>query len=285
MMVLRKRWSSTVRIMISIMLTNILIAAFVGLLLLFGRFDDIQTNFYFAHTIYTAMGVLNTLLIFWLFLKVDKQNPWKLGFGIKGKDFAFVGAAIPLSFAVVLLFIWILDRLGIVTAEFHFEKVLSGSFYQVVSIAAVSYFFAALKEEVLARGYFLANLQRFSIPKAILISSLLFMALHFVMGDLDPFKAASWFKGGIVYAYIYIKSGSLTVSTIVHAVHNLVNDLVIHGAEGALVLLTTKVTTADKLFYEIALGTLLLVLTYIFYGKNGVFTPAENIKQLWRNVK
>jgi membrane protease YdiL (CAAX protease family) len=281
MLFMKKYWNAPVRIVASILITNMIILALVGVLILLNRFDDLQTDFLFANSMYMTLGVLNTVVILLLFNKVDKQNPWLLGFQIEKKDALFSSIAIVISFLTVLVFIWTLDYMEIVVAKFQFDQVLSGSFYKLLGIAIVGWFFAALKEEVLARGYFMANLTRMSIPKAILMSSFLFMALHFVMGDFDPFKAASWFKGGIVYAYIYVKSGSLTVSTIVHAAHNLVNDLVIHGAEGALVLLDTKVTTADKLIYEIILGTLLLGLTYLFYGKNGVLTPAGNIKRLW----
>lgn len=173
--------------------------------------------------------------------------------------------------------------MGVVSASYHFEKILTGNFYFLLAKATVGWFFAALKEEVLARGYFMAHLNRFSIPKMIVISSLLFMALHFIMGDFDPFKAASWILGGLVYGYMYVKSGSLTVATIVHAAHNHINDLVIHGKDSALVFLASKLPTSDKILYEFALSLLLLALTYAIYGKNGFFTPAANLKQLWAN--
>lgn len=269
------------RIFSSIVLTNVLIIAMVGVLIYLNLFDDLKTDFLFAHSMYFTLGVLNTVLLFILIRVVDKKNPWQLGFGLTKKDAIFSLIATALSLLCVLTFIFILDYLNIVVAQFTFKKVLTIDFYWLLGIAMIGWFFAALKEEVLARGYFMMNLTRFSIVNMILISAFLFMALHFVMGDFDPFKAASWFKGGIVYAYIYLKSGSLTVATIVHAAHNLVNDLVIHGSEGAIVLLNTKVTTADKLYYEIGLSLVLLALTYLFYGKNGILTPAENLKKFW----
>ncbi|MFZ3590476.1 CPBP family intramembrane glutamic endopeptidase [Bacillus sp. DJP31] len=277
---MKKIWNASARIITAIVITNLLIIAMVGILIGLGRFDDLQTDFIFMHVMYTVVGVINTLLIFLLFYKVDHQNPWFMGFHLRKKDTLFSIVALILSFSTVLIFIWFLDYMEVVIAQYHFEKIFTGGFYKLLGISCIGWFFAALKEEVLARGYFMANLSRLSIPNAIFISALLFMALHFVMGDLDPYKAASWFTGGIVYAYIYVKSGSLTVSTIVHAAHNLVNDLVIHGSQGALVLLNTTVTTADKLIYELVLGTLLLLLTYLFYGKNGVFTPSQNLKLL-----
>jgi membrane protease YdiL (CAAX protease family) len=274
-------WHAPMRIFISILLTNVLIISMVGLLVWLNLFDNLQTDFTFAHTMYMTVGILNTIIILVLFHKVDKKNSKILGFGMKKLDILFSIASIAVSFLCVISFIFILDQLEIVAADYQFEKLLTGPFYKILGLAMVGWFFAALKEEVLARGYFIANLTKTSIPTAIMVSAILFMALHFIMGDFDPYKAGSWLKGGIVYAYIYIKSGSLTVSTITHAAHNLVNDLVIHGSEGALVLLNIKVTTADKLVYELALGTLLLILAYLFYGKNGVFTPADHLKPLW----
>jgi membrane protease YdiL (CAAX protease family) len=278
---MKKNWNVPARIFVSILLTNISLAALAGLLVLFNRFDDLNADYLWMHTMAMALGAVNTILVFLLFYKVDKQNPWLLGFHIRKKEMLFSISAIITSFLSVLAFVWTLDQLEIASARYQFHAVFTSSFYKIVGIAIIGYLFAALKEEVLARGYFMMNLKKFSVPNMILISSILFMALHFIMGDFDPFKAASWLKGGMVYAYIYVKSGSLTVSTIVHAAHNLVNDLVIHGTEGALVLLDTEVATSDKLVYEIALGVLLLGLTYSFYGKNGLLTPADNLKLLW----
>ncbi|SOC08434.1 CAAX prenyl protease-like protein [Ureibacillus xyleni] len=278
---MKKNLRGPLRIFASILLTNILIAILTGLLIWFDLFDALQTNFLLFHTMAFTLGLLNTILIFWFIKTVDKKSPKMLGFHLRKKDILFSTVAIIITFITVWVFILALAHIGIVKAQFQFDLVFTGGFYKLLGIAIVGYFFAALKEEVLARGYFMLNLKSFSIPSMILISAILFMALHFIMGDFDPFKAASWLKGGLVYAYIYVKSGSLTTATIVHAAHNLVNDLFIHGADGALVLLNTKVATSDKLVYEFILGVLLLGLTYLFYGKNGLFTPADNLKLLW----
>ncbi|TSI11040.1 CPBP family intramembrane metalloprotease [Lysinibacillus sp. BW-2-10] len=281
MLQMKKDWHWLKRISLAIVLTNVLIGVMTGLLIWWDLFDDLLNNFLFAHVMYTTLGVLNTLLIVWLFLKVDKKSPWLLGFQFTKRDFLFSCISIFVTLCTALVFIWLADQYGIVNATYHFNQIFTLDFYKLLVIASIGWFFAALKEEVLARGYFMANLNQFSIPKAIFISSILFMALHFIMGDFDPFKAASWLKGGIVYAYIYVKSGSLTVATIVHAAHNHINDLIIHGNDGALVLLASKIATSDKLIYEFALFVLLLGLTYLVYGRNGVFTPAPNLKTLW----
>ncbi|MCI3921080.1 CPBP family intramembrane metalloprotease [Paenibacillus sp. TRM 82003] len=280
-----RRWTAPARITLAILATNVIFIALCGVLIGLGLFDDLRTDYVLMQIMALLFGVLGTLLVLWLFRTLDRTSPWLLGFRMTKKDGLFGVAAVVLSFLAVLLFIVTLDRLGVVTAQYAFDRLGSGAFYELLGLAAVGYFFAALKEEVLARGYFMANLARLGVPAAIVVSAALFMALHFVMGDLDPFKAASWFKGGLVYAYIYVKSGSLTVATIVHAAHNLVNDLVIHGSDGALVFLSAKVSTADKLVYELALGTLLFGLTYLFYGKNGWLTPADNLKRLWGGTK
>lgn len=280
-MEMNKLWNAPLRITAAILATNLVLVALSGILMALGRFDNLTTDYTFMLVMALLLGILDTIVVFWLFRKLDRTSPNRMGLGLSRKDIRFSIMAVVLSILCVLLFIWSLDQLGVVEARYAFDRLQTSTFYELLGLAMLGYFFAALKEEVLARGYFMANLTRLSIPMSIVVSAVLFMALHFIMGDLDPYKAASWLKGGIVYAYMYVKSGTLTVPTIVHAAHNLVNDLFIHGADGALVFLSSKVSTADKLVYEIALGTLLLALTYLFYGKNGLLTPADQLKRLW----
>lgn len=276
-----KKGNSTIRIIVAIVISYIVMAIVAGTLQIMGLFDVMFTNFTFMQYMITLVGVLNTIAILALYAKVDKKKPILLGFGLRGKDVLFSVLGIMVTFLTVVSFIWLLDQTGTVVAVFQWENFVTGNFIKLLIIGMVGWFFAALKEEVLARGYFMSNLHRFGIKKMLLVTAFIFMALHFVTAGVDIFKAGSWFLGGIMYGYIYMKSGSLIVATIIHAAHNQMNDIVIHGSEAAFVFLNSTVALSDKLIYEFILSLLIIALTFVFYGKNGWLTPADNLRTLW----
>ncbi|GAA0321741.1 hypothetical protein GCM10008967_10300 [Bacillus carboniphilus] len=274
-----KKYSAGIRIGVSILLTFVIMAVVIGVLAALGRMDDLFSNYPFMMMMAFVLAIPATILPLVMFKMWDQKNPWKIGWHFKKKDMIFSVVAVLLSFTCVISFILILDGMDRIEAGMlSFNQVK----FSIFLIACIGYFFAALKEEVLVRAYFMSNLSKLGMVKMILISSILFTCLHFPTGGIDPFRMGSWFVGGLVFAYIYLKSGSVVVATVVHAVHNLVNDMAIHGAEGvAIFTLNQTVSLSDKLFYEVALGLILVVLTYGFYGKNGVFTPAQNLIELW----
>ncbi|MFW6106387.1 MAG: CPBP family intramembrane glutamic endopeptidase [Desulfovermiculus sp.] len=79
---------------------------------------------------------------------------------------------------------------------------------------------APLVEEIFFRGFLFAGLKKgFSWPTAMLISSGLFALLH-----LRPLAAPPIFILGLVFAFLYQKSGSIWPAVIIHA---LVNSLAV----------------------------------------------------------
>lgn len=84
-----------------------------------------------------------------------------------------------------------------------------------VTILSVSVF-APLFEEWLCRGIILRGLLKHSSPAvAILASSLFFGILH-----LNPWQAIPAFCLGILFGYVYYKTGSLKLTMLMHCVNN-----------------------------------------------------------------
>lgn len=278
-----KRFVATWRIVLAIVITFLIFGVIAGGLQAFGKFDDMLTNYVWMQSMFALVGALNTFALLVLYQRVNRKNPMQLGFLLNRKHMVFSLFCVIITLFTVVGFVIILDLQNKVSITFEWETFLTANFIKFLFIGMVGWFLAALKEEVLARGYFMANLNSFGFWKMLFISSFLFMAMHFVTNGFDVMKAGSWFLGGIVYGYIYLKSGSLIVSTIVHAAHNQLNDLVIHGSEAAFIWLDATVSLSDKLAYEFVLSALLILLTNVMYGKNGWVTPAENLQTLWQS--
>ena len=94
------------------------------------------------------------------------------------------------------------------------EKSFLGSFFLLVIVAPVT-------EEALFRGLVLRGfLIRYSVRKAILVSALLFGMFH-----LLPWQIFSGSIAGILFAWLFIKTGSLLPCIIAHAVSNSVPSI------------------------------------------------------------
>jgi membrane protease YdiL (CAAX protease family) len=93
------------------------------------------------------------------------------------------------------------------------EQVTEGPLW--VSLLSVSVF-APLFEEWLCRGLVLRGLLRKMNPfGAILISAAFFAVLH-----MNPWQAIPAFVLGVLFGYVYYKTGSLKLTMLMHCVNN-----------------------------------------------------------------
>ena len=272
-----------VKIAASIGLTLVLLFAFAGVYMAAGVMDDVTNDSWLLQVHNIALGAAWVAALFVLFRKGDGRKARELGFAFDRRDGAFLLAALLLSLAFAVAFVAALPQWTTMTVRLKTEFFRSGAFYALLLVSAVGWSMAALKEEALARGYFMFQLRRLGVGGMIGVSAVLFAAIHFPAGGAEWTKAASWFAGGVLYAYLYLKSGSLTVSTIAHGIHNLVNELLLGRAgDFSLFAMSEKVDGGDKLIYEIALKLSLLLLTAGWYRRTGgILTPSSRIAKLW----
>ena len=81
---------------------------------------------------------------------------------------------------------------------------------------------APLAEEIFHRGFLIgAVARRLGLVAGVVVSAVIFSALHFDVGSLIPF-----FLVGVIFAIAYIKSGNLWASISAHFVFNLVAFIV-----------------------------------------------------------
>ena len=87
--------------------------------------------------------------------------------------------------------------------------------------AAVAFCFSApVGEEVIYRGILYPPLrEKYGATKAILISAVIFAAMHPILA-MRPILPITQFVGGLIFAYAYEKSGSLLYPMIYHACGN-----------------------------------------------------------------
>lgn len=113
----------------------------------------------------------------------------------------------------------ILAKLGIDTPMqgiTAFAARCSDSTFIILTLSAITA--GPFLEELLFRKIFFSYLRSYlSVPGAALISSVFFAAMHFSL----PHMPVLMFLG-LIFQYSYIRSGSLAVPVLLHAMHNLI---------------------------------------------------------------
>lgn len=145
-----------------------------------------------------------------------------------------------------------------------------------------------LHEEVHNRGYLFGLLHEHMGIGAMLF----FGAFYFALGHI-PFKGLtilffSNFLGGLVYGYLYLKSGSLSVAVVAHALHNLTTDLFLTGTDNGVSVgiasfhFVERLAPLTRMGFDVTLAVLVLTLIYWFYGRGSrILEPAPALRERW----
>lgn len=178
---------------------------FVGLILAGVNYDyDAQIEkTSLQRLVVQFSGLLGTALVLWIFMKyIDKEKFIELGFHIRSKLNHFIVGFILGAFimgAGYLLLVSI-GEISFQSISFNFTEIM-------ISLGVFT--IVAFVEETLFRGYILRNFMRsFNKYLALLISSILFAALHGFNPNFDMLSFLSLFLAGMALgiSYIYTKN-------------------------------------------------------------------------------
>jgi membrane protease YdiL (CAAX protease family) len=278
-----KNYRAYIKITMVHVLYLLILLVFAGGYAAFGLLDDLGKNAILLHLNNIVMGAVLTVLTLYLFRKLNKVPIKSIWGHLHLKDFYFLVVVFIVTFTLVCLFILVLSQNQNLIVSLQLDKFNEFNYCLILIWALSGWTMAALKEEVLSRGFVVFNLIHLNIGMMVFLSAMIFMSLHVpTNGGFDLYKMFSWFMGGVMYAYIYIKSGSILVATITHMIHNFLNDWILgNNIQFSIVELSQKVQPDDKLIYEVILKLVLIVLTLLFYGRNGLTTPAPNLIEVW----
>jgi len=146
---------------------------------------------------------------------------FETGYALDSKNFGqFSGFSIALAVSIATLALsFIMDGIsGLMPPmpehlEKVFEQMMDGPLW--VSLISVS-IFAPFFEEWLCRGMILRGLLQKTKPVwAIIVSALFFAVIH-----LNPWQAIPAFALGLLFGYVYYRTGSLKLTMLMHCVNN-----------------------------------------------------------------
>lgn len=211
----------------------------------------------------SGIPALTTILFYKL---VDRKKIRTLGFQFNRRDILFSLSSLSVTVLLVMVVVLIGSKLGIITAEWNTEAFSEVSFYLTFIFIFITWFIAALYEEILFRGYLVSNLSFLSPKKLYFVSSLIFMIFHIFKG-LDPISIVILMVISCVLLHVYLKSGSLLPCTFAHLIFNFSNTHLIGNSEIALLKFSGNLG-----FYNLMIIVLYvlvtIILTNMLYSKN-----------------
>ncbi|WP_299776570.1 CPBP family intramembrane glutamic endopeptidase [uncultured Formosa sp.] len=172
------------------------------------------------HLIIKLFDLVGTFLLLLLFMKKLDNEPFvNLGFQLKNrqKDI-LLGLAVGLiimavGYGILLSF----GELVFVKVNFDFKEIL---------ITIVLFIVVAVVEETLLRGYILRNfMYSFNKYVALILSSVLFAAMHLANPNIDGFAFFNLFLAGILLGMSYLYTKNLWFPIALHLSWNLFQSL------------------------------------------------------------
>jgi len=211
------------RVLMIILPYFIIVGIFQVIGLLIAKVDIFNKSHAMTNTQQTIsmfFTLTGTLVTLWVFMKfVDKDPFINLGFHLKNKTkdivFGFLVGLFIMSFGYTIL---------LLTNELVFVKT-EIDYYQIL-ISILMFVFVAISEEVIFRGYILKNLMiSFNKYTALIITSLLFAALHLGNPNMDLFSFFNLVLAGIFLGIAYIYTKNLWFPIALHFSWNLFQTL------------------------------------------------------------
>lgn len=121
---------------------------------------------------------------------------------------------------------------------------------------------APICEEILFRKFLIDKTIKYGAKVSIILSAVLFAFFH---GNLNQFFYA--FLMGGFFAYVYIKTGRITYTIILHAIVNFMGSVVSLILANSVANIQTSLNPIDAL---VILGYLAIILTFILIGLYGL---------------
>lgn len=144
-----------------------------------------------------------------------------------------------LNFFSGLIVIFLNLILALFSTEIPDVEVYSpNAFYLIMNLISVG-IVAGLSEEIIFRGMILNSLARYNKGFAVVVSALIFSMMHMNLSQGIPA-----FFSGICFGYIYLRSGSLMVTVLLHILNNFIAVFVTAFDGGLMVTLLSLLLVA-----------------------------------------
>ncbi|MEO8217117.1 MAG: type II CAAX endopeptidase family protein [Acidobacteriota bacterium] len=231
---------------------RVILTSIIGPILLFGVFYVGSTlafglavyplvgagNDLRATTAYSNVSLLAALVASFACIRICDRGRWKLGLAGTARSIGWQSLA---GLGVATAVIGLADLLIVLTTNFRHVKGPGFDWWHVL----VLFLPAAAHEELVFRGYPFQKLLTWNKTGAVLISSLIFMAVHLGNPGVEFIGMADVFVAGVLLALAYLVWNSLWFPIALHFCWNVLSGPVLGHEVSGLKFNTTVLRTID----------------------------------------
>ena len=208
------------------------------------------------------LGVLVIVLL--LLTLVDGLPISALGLTLTTTDLigALLGAVTTIGLA--LAFVGWLNKSGRIQVKRQ-ASMINRAELANLSLGWLVLFIVVLQEEVLYRGYVMVNLRAMSAAAQLLVSTAIFVFIHFLTNKVNRFQVISWSVSGLVLGGAYLISGSLWVPIVLHYATDLTNAMIFNiTGQSSLLTISPALSEQQRAVYRgvygVAMAAILMLL-------------------------
>ena len=156
--------------------------------------------------IHNAIGFICVLIAVFMFLKEEKKSFKSIGLTSIKKGYKDL--VIGLLFGIASISFVFFMLLG--TKNITVTNPSKPYFSSYAVIGLIIYVFVGIGEELLSRGYCITALNQMKKPwLSVVISACIFSSLHFFNPNVKPLGLINIILVGVLFGYMYVKSGNL----------------------------------------------------------------------------
>jgi membrane protease YdiL (CAAX protease family) len=212
-----------------------------------------------------AAANLLVLAIILILLKLVDHLPFQaLGLGLSGRDGLFSLVAVSSMVLLAVSFVrW--QRHDREQDESGKSKLKLTTLPQTL-IGFLVLLIVVVQEEVLYRGYITLNLKFLSPAMILIITTIIFVLIHFLTNRVGIYQVISWTVSGLLLAGTYLASGSIWVPIFLHLATDLINVLIFNitgqfSSEAIRMIVTAK----DRAIFRVIYGVVISLALFAFY--------------------
>jgi uncharacterized protein len=193
------------------------ILTFLGLFLFLGRFLNLFPDTRIGYQVIMSICIFITTFVFTRL--IENRSFLSIGLNVTESTFGEISYGFLMSFGMISFIFIIEASFGLIKITFKEISLLSISYTFLQGI--VLYFFVALSEELLFRGYIFQSLGKASSNAwAISIMSLFFGMMHYFNPNFSIAALINIIFAGIWFGVAYLKTGSLWMPITMHFTWN-----------------------------------------------------------------
>jgi uncharacterized protein len=255
---------------VALALAVYLVAALLSIVVSRRLGSDIKKVEGRASALVQVIGIVANLAVFAVVLALlvflDRRSISSVGIRFDSKDLMFLLVVALLTFALSLGFVGIIGRLSRPTLRVRRMRIGRRGFF-LVAVAGVLLLVVALQEETLFRAYVGLNLSSTGPLAILVITSVIFTAIHFPTNVGSLWQTVGWFVSGLLLGASYLITGSIWIAIGIHFVTDFLNVLVLNIAGRiSMYAFEPPLTSAHRGLFRILQTVLTIGLIVLFYG-------------------